>query len=692
MSTVLTEDQKRRIEENRLKALERRKASQNARLAANQAQNNFQPSTCSTAKANNASSQAYTSQGKPTFYSQESRNQLSVTPANSNRQSTSQKSCTSYTAPNITNASTQNQSISSFASTSNKVTSGSCVMISHDRFSVDVPYHQQMIEIFRSMPSKMYDAEKKRWSFAISEYESLMEKLKPLRPSVVLGGIPPYVITALKSRTASFDVDLSGLDSKLSSSLFPFQREGVCTAVQRGGRILIADDMGLGKTIQAIAVASYYREEWPVLVITPSSVRFAWKEAFLQWVPSLAVDNITVLLTSTDAVSNHEVVITSYDLMSRKAEEMCNAQYRVVILDESHFIKNPKSARTKACQKAMKKARRVILLTGTPALSRPVELYTQISAVVPKFFPGMQEFGIRYCNGKLTSWGWDYSGSSNMHELQLLLEKTIMIRRLKSDVISQLPAKQRQVVLLDPGTIKTSDKVLKHMAKEMQNKDIQGMQRRGVLLTYFRETGLVKAKAICKYIEDLLEGDQKFLCFAHHQNVMDEICELLTNKTCSHIRIDGKTLPETRKQLCDKFQYDETCKVAVLSITAANAGITLSAASLVVFAELFWNPGILTQAEDRAHRIGQQNCVIVQYLVAKGTADDYIWPLVQKKLDILSKAGLSKDNFHEVDLRVSKEREQPTLDDFLNDDATLIDLLDDFDTESEIVVKKSKMM
>ena len=100
-----------------------------------------------------------------------------------------------------------------------------------------------------------------------------------------------------------------------------------------------------------------------------------------------------------------------------------------------------------------------------------------------------------------------------------------------------------------------------------------------------------------------------------------------------------------RKHLCDAFQCDDNVRVALLSITAANAGLTLTAAQLVVFAELFWNPGILTQAEDRAHRIGQTDSVTVRYLVAKCTADDELWPMIQRKLEVLNKAGLSKDNF-----------------------------------------------
>nr|XP_022308284.1 ATP-dependent helicase fft2-like [Crassostrea virginica] len=128
-----------------------------------------------------------------------------------------------------------------------------------------------------------------------------------------------------------------------------------------------------------------------------------------------------------------------------------------------------------------------------------------------------------------------------------------------------------------------------------------------------------------------------------------------------YIRIDGKTTPEQRNYFCNKFQTKDSLRVAILSICAANAGLNLSAASLVIFGELFWNPGVLVQAEDRAHRMGQRDMVNVHYLVAKGTADDHLWPLVQKKLEVLSKAGLSKEDFSSADTKTMKDSRQSDL-------------------------------
>lgn len=232
-----------------------------------------------------------------------------------------------------------------------------------------------------------------------------------------------------------------------------------------------------------------------------------------------------------------------------------------------------------------------------------------------------------------------------MEELQFILEEKIMIRRLKKDVLMQLPSKRRQLVTLDSSMIKT--KTLEKATKELNT--AKQKEKNCALLEYFCQTCSVKIQAVTQYVSDLLEGGHKFLVFAHHKEMMDAVSTFLKEKGHNFIRIDGSTSSAVRQSLCDRFQNNSDFKVAVLSITAANTGLTLTEATAVVFAELFWNPGALMQAEDRAHRLGQKNSVNVHYLVAKGTADDYLWPLVQHKLEVLSQAGLGKDDLSEAD-------------------------------------------
>ncbi|XP_051787328.1 SWI/SNF-related matrix-associated actin-dependent regulator of chromatin subfamily A-like protein 1 isoform X2 [Erpetoichthys calabaricus] len=547
---------------------------------------------------------------------------------------------------------------------------GKCVMHNEERFRVEVGYNSDLIALFKSIPSRNYDSimkmwnfsledysflnmKTRKWSFLLEDYKELMEILFKL-PSVETEPLPRAVIQAF---TQQFDrttveipeipvVDLSAVDPVLEKSLMPFQRNGIEFAISRGGRLLLADDMGLGKTIQAICIAMYYRKEWPLLVVAPSSVRFTWAEAFQRWLPSVDPKNINVIVKAKDSLISGLISIISYDLLSRMDKQLSGTSFKVLIMDESHFMKNTKTARYKAAMPLLKAAKRVILLSGTPAMSRPAELYTQITAVRPSFFPRFHDFGARYCDAKQLPWGWDYSGSSNLNELKLLLEESLMLRRLKSDVLSQLPAKQRKVVIVSPDGITAKTKAaLAACAKEMEKGHKNKLQEKEALLVFYNKTAEAKVRAAVEYLFDLLEsGREKFLVFAHHKIMLDNMCKELKDKGLNYIRIDGSTSSADRQALCEQFNFLESSCVAILSITAANMGLTLSSADLVVFAELFWNPGVLIQAEDRVHRIGQTSNVNIHYLVAKGTADDYLWPMIQEKMKVLEQAGLSESN------------------------------------------------
>ncbi|XP_034863077.1 SWI/SNF-related matrix-associated actin-dependent regulator of chromatin subfamily A-like protein 1 isoform X2 [Mirounga leonina] len=533
---------------------------------------------------------------------------------------------------------------------------GQCVLISRVRFEADIGYSEDLIALFKQMESRNYDVKTRKWNFLLEEHNKLIQSVGCL-PQVQLDPLPKTLTLAFASQLEKTspcltepipEADLSGVDPKLVSNLLPFQRAGVNFAIAKRGRLLLADDMGLGKTIQAICIAAFYRKEWPLLVVVPSSVRFTWEQAFLRWLPSLSPDRINVVVTSRDRLTAGLVNIVSFDLLS-KLEKQLKTPFKVVIIDESHFLKNIKTARCRAAMPLLKVAKRVILLSGTPAMSRPAELYTQIIGVRPTFFPQFHAFGLRYCDAK-RPWGWDYSGSSNLGELKLLLEEAVMLRRLKCDVLAQLPPKQRKMVAIVPGQISTKARAaLDAAAKEMTTMNKTKRQQKEALLLFFNRTAEAKIPSVIEYILDLLEsGREKFLVFAHHKVVLSAITRELEKKHVPHIRIDGSTSSADREDLCQQFCLFEKHAVAVLSITAANMGLTFSSADLVVFAELFWNPGVLLQAEDRVHRIGQSSSVSIHYLVARGTADDYLWPLIQEKIKVLGEAGLSETNFSEM--------------------------------------------
>lgn len=434
----------------------------------------------------------------------------------------------------------------------------------------------------------------------------------------------------------------SALPASLDRALLPFQRAGVAFAVRRGGRALIGDDMGLGKTIQAIATCCAFRDDWPVLIVAPNSVRLVWADELERWVPDIGPGGVNVIQTGSDVHSlkqgSASFHIVTYGLLAR-ASPVRNfireqVRFKMIVIDESHMMKNRNALRTRELMHVVKDCNRVILLSGTPALARPLELYTQVEAVSPGMFASYTAFTSRYCNAKWTPWGIDLSGASHLDELHSKL-RSVMVRRLKADVLEELPSKRRQRVQLEIG--ESASEACVKMKEELQNcgEDDQ-WERRMLVKSLYTESAVAKADAVGEYVEDLINGGCKFLVFAHHRTMMDALEQVAVRCKVGYIRIDGSVPSTERQRQTALFQSDPTVRVAILGLMAAGVGITLTAASTVVFAELHWTPGILVQAEDRAHRIGQKSSVNVHYLVATGTIDDIIWPSVAHKVEVVS--------------------------------------------------------
>jgi len=268
------------------------------------------------------------------------------------------------------------------------------------------------------------------------------------------------------------------------SLLLPHQIDAISFVVARQGQCILADEMGLGKTLQAIVIAGIYKADWPLLVICPSSLRFMW-ELELKSRLGLSADEVHVIMSSSDTVAEcicrrttaTQVVITSYDLCVSMCERLKECLFGMTIVDECHAIKTPLAKRTRAVVELCHRARRRLLLTATPALSRPFEMYTQLYAVQPYLFPSLQRFGEEYClsasmakfsqNRHQGDVRGDYSpsdawmqfrGQHKHLQLKYLLNKYVLLRRLKRDVLADLPPKTRRVVLLSNYSMQTSNK------------------------------------------------------------------------------------------------------------------------------------------------------------------------------------------------------------------------------------------
>lgn len=426
----------------------------------------------------------------------------------------------------------------------------------------------------------------------------------------------------------------------------PFQKAGIAYAMQRVAT-LIADEMGLGKTIQAVGVANTDPTVKSVLVVCPATPKINWSKEWKKW----DVKGLTVGIASGDDLPTTQVVIVNFDILKRHYETLSARTWDLLVVDECHKVKNPKAQRTRFLLggKATKKknpdtkklevvpataaipAKRRVFLTGTPICNRPLELWPLVEALDPTGLgKSFWKYAQRYCGATQGTFGWDFSGASNLDELQIKLRSVFMVRRLKSEVLKELPAKRRQVVLVEPDAkgkkLIEKEKIAyeNYLAKPGDSVSI------GELSRLRKEVALYKVPFVLEHCDDLLEdgGVKKLIIFAHHKEVVDKI---MAHYGAAAVKIDGRTTGD-RNEIVDRFQNDPTVKVFVGSILAAGVAITLTAASTVVFAELDWVPGNMTQAEDRAHRIGQLMQVLIQHIIFEGSNDDnMIGKLIEKQ-------------------------------------------------------------
>lgn len=445
--------------------------------------------------------------------------------------------------------------------------------------------------------------------------------------------------------------------NKLRTALMPFQKIGVEACLNLQGRALLGDEPGLGKTIQALALACAYRDCWPLLIVVPSSMRWPWVDEWEKWVVAGGVCRSSALNVvrdgNNDAIVDPQklVTIVTYSLLCSDniATQVQARGFQCIIADESHSIKNDRAMRTKALLPVLERAKRVLLLSGTPALNRPAELWCQLHALMPGAFGRTIHtwFAKHFCNGKKQQWGWDISGGSNLDQLNDILRRSFLVRRLKENVLDQLPPKTRQRVGVDAppnmaGASETSEVAVQNLCSKCMRNPSNGEARKE-LLTALREAymsgGSAKVSATAALVGDLLEGGtSKLLVFAHHRAVMDNLegAFRAMRIVTGFIRIDGTTPSLERFERCKRFQTDAACRVALLSVTAAGQGLTLTAAHDVIFAELHWVPAVLMQAEDRVHRIGQKaSGVTIRYVCLKDSLDNFMWRTLSRKLQTI---------------------------------------------------------
>lgn len=459
-------------------------------------------------------------------------------------------------------------------------------------------------------------------------------------------------------------------------SYLPYQVAGIAYCLARP-KALVGDEMGLGKTIQAIGVHNADASVQSMLIVCPASLRSNWAREVTTWATRpvrVEVIESTSQRLQEPAEGATTVVVVNYDLVRKGPlrDALMARDWDLLVIDEAHRAKNPEAQQTRsvlgtwdkekkeAVPGLVQRARRVVALTGTPVPNRPIEIQPLLAALGVEWAKSRFGFAKRYANATQTRYGWDMDGASNLDELQEKLRAAVMVRRVKSQVLTELPAKRRQVIVMP--TNGAARAVTAEQEAVAAREELLAALRDAVALAHAagddaayaaaveelqsavkiafedlsdarRGVAMAKLPACIEHCRDVVESAGKVVIFAHHHEVVDALREGLAE--FSPAVIDGRVEPRDRQAVVDRFQTDAACRVFIGSIGACREGLTLTAASHVVFVELDWVPGNLSQAEDRCHRIGQRDCVIVQHLVVDGSIDARMASVLVEKQEIL---------------------------------------------------------
>lgn len=510
---------------------------------------------------------------------------------------------------------------------------------------------------------RKYDPNSKTWSISITEAVPLVERLRKYDDNEWCGKLAdeiqkiPDIHTYMEERAKR--VAISGAASLSDTNtveemqealaevfpegceLYPFQYVGVQFAQLAGGRCLIGDDMGIGKTIQAIAHIGLNQDKLPALIVVPASVKYNWLKECNAWLPSM---NTVVLEGRKGDIPDADIVVCNYDIMSYREESLIDYGFNIVVCDESHYLKNGKAKRTQATLSVAQESESVICLSGTAITNRPNEFFTTLNLLRPNEFPSFFNYGLSYCAGQETRFGWDFSGASNTDELHSRT-RDFCIRRLKSEVLTELPDKVRTIHDIQPS--KADVKRYKDLHRSWMDEYEMYVNGTGLpkgfvlnMLTALRhECGLIKVPSTVQYIKDYNEITGKpLVVFAHHQDVLKGIWMGLSNDKDKKWRLAGISgdMPANKRQLAVEAFQDGRLDVILCSTMAAKEGITLTAADTVVFVEREWVPGWEEQAEDRVNRIGQDsNSVHAVYLSVADTIDERFNMVVEAKRQVI---------------------------------------------------------
>jgi SWI/SNF-related matrix-associated actin-dependent regulator 1 of chromatin subfamily A len=445
----------------------------------------------------------------------------------------------------------------------------------------------------------------------------------------------------------------------LQRQLFDYQSHDLGFIESRGGRCILGHEPGLGKTGMALAYLQLHPECRPAIIICPSSLKLNWTKEVFMWMEKRKENEVYILggrskktceevsikgsgrlILTPCKLPKTGIFIINYDVMPDWLDTLKTLKAEILLSDESQALKSKKALRTKAVLSLAKGIPKNIAMTGTLIENRPGEAYNVIHMIDPNLFPSEWKFKNRYCDPKFNGFGWDFNGSSHTDELHKKISN-ICIRRLKEDVLKDLPAKIRSVVPIDIDNRSEYRKAESDLIQWIrENKGLKKAEQASKVEALSRMNELKqlcikgKLESCLNWIEDYLESGKKLVVFCTHTWVLDTVYEEFKDWS---VKVDGSVTGVKRNDAVEAFQKNPKIKLFVGNIRAAGVGLTLTASSATCFLELDWTPAAHSQAEDRVHRIGQTaECVNAYYLLAANTVEEDIALLLDKKQKVVT--------------------------------------------------------
>lgn len=414
---------------------------------------------------------------------------------------------------------------------------------------------------------------------------------------------------------------------------------------------ILADEMGLGKTLQAIAFLTSEKGNGPSIVIAPTSLLYNWKSE----IETFSKDLNSIVISGTKKareellgiMENYDVVITSYPLIRRDIEKYKEIKFNYCFLDEAQQIKNPASLNASSVKEL--KAKGYFALTGTPMENSLTELWSIFDFIMPGYLLNYSKFSKTYEIPIIKNEDKNALSELNKHI------KPFILRRLKKDVIKELPPKIERKLLVEMTKEQKNlyayylKNAKKEVSEEIKGNGFNKSRIRIIaILTRLRqiccdptvfvdgfsgESG--KMLALDELLDGIVNEGHRLLLFSQFTSVLKNIRERLNRNKISNMYLDGSTKSEDRLRMVKEFNEGDT-SVFLISLKAGGTGLNLTGADMVLHFDPWWNPAIEDQATDRAHRIGQEKTVEVIKLLAQGTIEEKIFNLQQKKKEIIN--------------------------------------------------------